>query len=195
MDEDYRSRPLSREEICALAWKLREALGATTIKALPVVKILEYGMHRLFPCFNYCIVPVEEMPGREAVTYPAANEIDIRQDTYEAACRGNPHACFTLAHELGHLVLHTPETITLAYEAVNAEPPRPYESPEWQADAFAGDFLAPPRMLHGLSVDEIAEQFNISRKAAKIQFDHLPHRNWFGPLRPQQLKLPGFERF
>ncbi len=195
MDEDYRSLPLSRNEIRAEAWKLRVALGAEKITALPMVKILEYGMPKLFPGFNYSIVPVAEMPECEAVTYPAANEIDIREDTYDAACLGNPHSCFTLAHEFGHLMLHTPETIILAHEDANAMQARRFESPEWQADAFAGDFLAPLRLLHGLSVDEIAEQFNISRKAAKIQFDHLPHRNWFGPLGPRQLMLPGFERF
>ena len=194
MNDDYRSLPLSRDDIRAEAWKLRVVLGASQAKALPILKILEYGMGRLFPGFNRTIVSKDEMPGREAVTYPAANEIDIREDTYLLAYYGDPRARFTLAHEIGHLILHTPETITLAREAADNTTPLRFESAEWQADAFAGDFLAPPRLLLGLSVDEIAEQFNISRKAAQIQFDHLPHRNWFGPLRPRQLMLPGFER-
>lgn len=193
-DYYYRCPPRSRDEIDAKARKVRATFGVSDVKVLPILRILEYGLPNLFPDFNFRIVPVEEMPGREAVTYPAANEIAVREDTYELAYLGDPRARFTLAHEAGHFFLHPAGTITLARESENAPPPMKYESPEWQADAFAAEFLSPLRLLKGLSVEEIAAQCKISTSAAKIQFERLARQNWFGPLRPQQLMLPGFER-
>lgn len=44
-----------------------------------------------------------------------------------------------------------------------------YSDPEWQANAFAGELLAPHRFLKGKSVDEIANSYGISISAAQVQ--------------------------
>ena len=54
-----------------------------------------------------------------------------------------------MAHELGHLLLHRVETITLAREDGDIPP---YKDPEWQANAFAGELLAPYEYIKDMSI-------------------------------------------
>jgi Zn-dependent peptidase ImmA (M78 family) len=88
----------------------------------------------------------------------------IREDVYEGAVKGNPRDRFTLCHELGHYLLHQPQQISFARGAV----PK-YCDPEWQANTFAGELMAPSNLIQNMTVDEIAEQCGISKTAASIQ--------------------------
>lgn len=191
MNSDYRVRPLSREDIFGKAHALREALGLGRCRIVPIVKVIECGLPQLFDGFNYRIVPKEEMPDREAVTYPAQGEIAIREDTYCKACADDPHARFTLGHELGHFFLHPPGAVYLAVEE-GQQPVKPFLSPEWQANVFAGEFLAPIKLVLGMTSDEIAEKFLVSYSAARIQADFAFSFNCFGHCREREPLLPGF---
>lgn len=193
MNGDYRALPLSRREIVEEARKFRTALGLETCKALPMVGILEHAMPLLFEGFNYIIVPESEMQGREAETYPLSNEIAIREDTYCRLCHDDPHARFTIGHEIGHYVLHTPEKISLAFEDEAARPPRPFESPEWQANVFAGELLAPARMVVGMTVEAIINQFKVSKVVAQKQANLAFSLNQFGHCGLREPFLPGFQ--
>ena len=42
--------------------------------------------------------------------------------------------------------------------------------PEWQANAFAGELMAPKELVMGMWPDEIAEKCGMSLKAAEIQY-------------------------
>ncbi len=193
MNNDYRALPLSRKDIFEKANALRGALGLTEGKSVPIVKVIEYGIAQLIDGFNYRIVSKEDLPGREAVTYPAQNEIVIREDTYSDACAGETRARFTLGHELGHLILHPPWAVYLAEEdSGDTRPTKPFKSPEWQADAFAGEFLAPVKMIIGLTIEEIMERFRVSYSAAKKQSELACSLSWFRHCRPQEQMLPGF---
>ncbi len=83
-------------------------------------------------------------------------------------------AKFTVAHELGHIILgHVrPGSITTA----NREP-SPRDAPEEQAaNQFAARLLAPACVLWGLDVhtpDEIMELCHISRQAAQFRADRM----------------------
>ena len=70
-------------------------------------------------------------------------------------------------HEVGHLFLHTEGS----YKRVdnNYQIPK-YEDPEWQASVFAGEFLAPSYLIENRTVEEIMEDFGVSRACAEIQF-------------------------
>ena len=193
MDEDYCAAPLSREDINRIANRFRDALGFSDRRALPVVKVLEYGLPQLIDGFNYEIVADDELPGREAETYPGECTIKVSQSTYLKACRHDPHARFTLAHEMGHLFLHTPQTLSLAYETDAARQPKIYEKPGWQADAFAAELLAPVRMVHGMDEDEIAREFMVSKTFAERQFDLATRKTLFGHCINRDDLLPGFE--
>ena len=106
------------------------------------------------------------MGAKHGETIPSENRIRIREDVYERACNGYGRDRLTMAHELGHLLLHRVETITLAREDGDISP---YKDPEWQANAFAGELLAPYEYIKDMSVIDIARYYGITEKAASIQ--------------------------
>lgn len=74
----------------------------------------------------------------------------------------------TLAHEIGHYIFHNRQmgVLTRVYPEDNV---KTFEDPEWQATAFAGEFLCPAASTHGLSVQKLAEKFGVSMDAARQQ--------------------------
>lgn len=94
-------------------------------------------------------------------------EIWIRSDTFRGRQR------FTIAHEIGHLMLHP-----LGTEFRDVAPGTVQHSPqEQQANAFAAALLMPkflvqPLMYHSsLSVEEMAQRFDVSVQAMGIRLD------------------------
>ena len=91
---------------------------------------------------NYKIIPYEEMlskyGGADGLSLPESRLIYIREDVYLGADEGVGKDRFTIAHELGHCILHSNEENKMArtYNAL-----KPYESAEWQANCFAGELL------------------------------------------------------
>lgn len=94
---------------------------------------------------------------------------DIPIALYNSACRPE-RIRFTVAHELGHIVLGhiSPGSIT----TVNREP-NPQDDPkETAANQFAARLLAPACVLWGLGLhtaDEIAQICCISKRAAELR--------------------------
>src|SRR5436305_14586074 len=77
----------------------------------------------------------------------------------------------TLAHELGHLVMH-PGAVKLRSEAAIKSETRAFESAEWQAKKFAALFLIPTHIARLFdSPSELAENCQVSAQAARIRFD------------------------
>lgn len=88
---------------------------------------------------------------------------------------------FTVAHELGHIVLgHVGK-----YKLVNREPSSDDNPIEQEANVFASRLLAPACVLWGCKVkssDQIAKLCSISRQAAEYRFERyalLLKRNCF----------------
>lgn len=89
---------------------------------------------------------------------------------------------FTVAHEIGHILLgHLSEGETL-HRNTEQDTPNPKEQ---QANIFARDLLMPATVLHSLGVSsaqEIANICNVSRQSADIRFNRLlelENRNMF----------------
>lgn len=106
-----------------------------------------------------------------------AGALDTRDGTarvYVFAMDPPQRQRFTMAHELGHLMLHD---LSVAYRDKRfREPPTAAESYlETQANRFAADLLIPPWMVralapeHGNSVDSLAAAFNVSRHSMSIR--------------------------
>jgi Zn-dependent peptidase ImmA (M78 family) len=93
----------------------------------------------------------------------------IRPEIYDRAVAGHGRDRMTLAHEVGHLLLHT--EVQLA-RRIGAGPIEAFRDPEWQAKAFAGELMVPrslyPKGKHpsevaallGVSVDAVFTQLN-----------------------------------
>ena len=127
---------------------------------------------------------IETLPvGEEGKYDPGSNEIVLSEETYFALEQGWGRAKFTLAHEIGHAVLHGRYLQkALAGRASTPQYKRSqipaYADPECQANRFASAFLMPePFFWHcmqkGMSVGELAECFGVSLTAAQIRYQAL----------------------
>ncbi len=90
----------------------------------------------------------------------------IRSDVYEGAIKGDCRDRFTLCHEIGHYFLHQPNSISFARGNIPV-----YRDPEWQANTFAGELMAPYDLVKDMKIEEIMEKCGMSRKAATIQYN------------------------
>lgn len=165
-----KAEPLSNDDITFITQYLRKQLRCDSNSPLNILAILEYAMPELSENFNYSIKQQKDMRiNAHAYTDPQTNEIVIREDIYERARLGEGRDRFTIAHEIGHYILHSNEVVALT-RVYPDEKIKPYEDVEWQADAFAGELLCPSSALTpNLTIDEIADKYGVSRQAASAQ--------------------------
>ncbi|MCX6373029.1 MAG: ImmA/IrrE family metallo-endopeptidase [Actinobacteria bacterium] len=82
---------------------------------------------------------------------------------------------FTIAHEIGHFVLHEERCRPVHYGSV-AEAGR---AEEREADAFAAELLMPEPLVreavreHGPDVNRLADRFEVGRKAMQARLREL----------------------
>lgn len=155
--------PMSKNSIRLFAKRFREIFGLENVLYFPIVQFIEWCLPQLD--LNYEIVPITEMGGAYGVTHTGKNVMKIREDVYIGAISGNPRDRFTLCHELGHYLLHTPDRVSFARGDVPA-----YMDPEWQANTFAAEIMAPYHLISKMSVEEIADKCGMSMTAAQIQY-------------------------
>jgi antitoxin HicB len=119
--------------------------------------------------------------------------LGFRPDVWDRAVAGNPRFRFTVAHEIAHAALHAGDLARHRGRAfrdtVNPTQKLPpdvpiYESPEWQANAWAGAVLMPSvavrRSIQNLGPDagdliaqQLAANFQVSLQAATIRLEKL----------------------
>lgn len=148
------------------------------------------ALMRELETFNIHVAPVDQnrLPHAEGETFPNRNgksvEIVLREDAYDALERGGPlenRARATLAHEVGHAVLHVPAlrrigASPVGFRRVDSRQIPAYESSEWQAWVFAGALLAPPRtlsMLPSCTPSVVAKAYSISIEMATSHLKRL----------------------
>jgi hypothetical protein len=165
----YIADPISRKSIRVLTGMLRKVVDLDDEGYFPVMEYFELVLPQIDPLFEYEIVPIQYMK-EYGITYPEKNLIRLREDVYEKAVSGIARDRFTVAHEIGHYFLHKPGSIALA-RARNVDIDRipAYQNPEWQANTFAGELLAPSHIVRGLSIKEIAMNCGVSLDVARIQ--------------------------
>lgn len=162
--------PLSSELIWDLASTVRKgACDAMEIKSarIDVVSALEF-LHNN-ETITMIIVEPHEMPSEYAVASPTTMELYIREDTYCNAANGVPRDRFTLAHELGHLILHqnAPQQYASTRSIISNH--HYTEDAEWQANEFAAMFLIDRTNKPAIQTPRlIAETFGVSFEVAGI---------------------------
>ena len=165
----YKAEPLSNDDIISLTQHIRKLLGCGSDTPLNIVAILEFAMPKMYEKFDISIKTQQEMKvDTHAYTDPNTNQIVIREDIYDRARHGEGRDRFTIAHEIGHYILHNSSLLTLTRVYQN-EVVKPYEDVEWQADAFAGELLCPSFAIKDLSVEEAARKYGVSLQAARTQ--------------------------
>ena len=129
---------------------------------------MELVLPSIIPDFSYEYLTVTEMGNLHGETYPSKNVIRIREDVYERAINGEGRDRMTIAHEIGHLLLHEDTEISLC-RADPYQHMKPYEDPEWQADCLGGELLASSYLIRGMSPLEVVTKCAVSLQAAQIQ--------------------------
>lgn len=166
--QDYRVPPMTRNAIRGLTNILRSIVKIDELY-FPIIKFLEFALPKVIPDFILEISPVDKMGETHGLTFPQKSLIILREDVYNGADEGNGRDRMTVAHEIGHLLMH--KNIAFA----RADPDvmiKAYESSEWQAKCFSGELLIPhkhSRVLKNMSVIEIASVCGVSMEAANYQ--------------------------
>lgn len=160
----HRVSPLSNEKIKAYAHRLRDALQISKHSYLRLDVLLE-GLVAS-ESIDLEVVEDHELPKRYAVTYPDKNKIIIQLSIYEALCAGDNHARFTIAHELGHLIMHRNQMAYARSKVAGSH--KIYEDSEWQADVFASHFLIDSRLVtRSMGSDDISRTSGVSLSASE----------------------------
>ena len=158
-----KAEALSRKDIRKTVDTLRSFLEINIEQSVKIVQLFESFLPVIG--FDYEIVEDKELKNNYAETDLNRDIIRVRESVYNGATEGNYRDRFTIAHEIGHAILHKNRTF-LCRENENL---KPYEDPEWQANTFAGELLVPNNMILNKSIQEISETYKVSREVAAIQ--------------------------
>ncbi|GEC40126.1 hypothetical protein JOH52_002813 [Sinorhizobium meliloti] len=172
--QDFVVPPRSWDNIHSVAERLRSIIGLERSPYVPVIDILEKVLDYQLNIVRFEVGTFVEMDGAEGLTDPSGHFIQIREDVYEAAVNGDGRARFTVAHEMGHLFLHT--GVPLARTTRDAV--APFKRSEPQANQFAAEFLMPRHLqIRGSSHYDIARNHGVSDEAARNRFNFLRGKN------------------
>jgi Zn-dependent peptidase ImmA (M78 family) len=140
-----------------------------TTPKFPIVEVLEHVLPTLIPEYELEICDCDEMGVNHGLTYPEDSRIKLREDIYDRACEGEGRDRMTLAHELGHLLLHR----NVGFARIDRDATVPsYMDSEWQANCFGGELLMCARHVHRCkSASEAERLFGVSSQAASTQWE------------------------
>jgi hypothetical protein len=164
------ARARGRKEIRNYAQLVRQ-LAATRLghsgPYFPIVEFIEGVLPQLDGDFTFEVCDSVDMGDNHGLTIPSQKVIRIRNDIYEGAIAGRGRDRDTLAHELGHYILHD----DIAYPRQMQESAIPaYKSAEWQAKAFSGELLVDARLIGQFqTADEVAQGCGVSVDCARYQ--------------------------
>ena len=171
--------------------RVRKALGAGPDEMLPGLRLFEslerYAVYigETRVRLTYLISDLPRGVEARALYLQASEEIALAlsPESYEGLEQEKPRPRFSLAHEIGHAVLHPKVLYRLATipeeRAALARGDfgtlRPFQDVEWQANAFAAALLVPADGLEvlsnrgRLSADVVARTFGVSSECARIR--------------------------
>lgn len=176
------AKPLKTIDIRNVAHFTRKKLLETSddksinmVKALDALtfKFSRYG-------FNYVVLPDDDsifQKWEEAKTDITTGTIYFKESIIEQAahkryCRAN----FTIAHEIGHFILHRVLNLMNFSRTTSPAQPRVFEDPEWQADTFASELLMPYEQCQSLTSKEIRRKYHVTMSAAQTRYNKI-HKN------------------
>ena len=182
MSDDYRVPRRSNKEIRAEAFGAKRFYDTDKRRPINIIRCLRSGRiltRRGRRTLDYKIVDDELMGDRDGKTEFTADAvaISVKRSVDQKAFWGDGRARMTLAHELGHGVMHYGVTMFRSSGAVGATDlsrASASESAEHQAKVFASAFLIDDEVAATLSSpEEISTEFLVSLEAAEICFERL----------------------
>lgn len=170
----YRVSPRKKKDLRTMAEGWWSGLRLTGDR-FPIVDVVDVGLSKHFgDRYTFAILEKHQMGDSHGLTDPDQLIMLIRRDVYDGACQGKGRDRFTLAHELGHLLLHSGHRYLERIDP-NAAPTPPthkkYEDSEWQADTFAAELLMPVHVVKKCAgPDQLANLAGVSYQAADVRF-------------------------
>lgn len=160
---NFSAQPMSTKSIYELTNKIKSVLNIPSDTNFPIVKIMESEiLEKLFK-FTFEILPDAEFPYNFEATTDIKNKIVYcKESVYNLACENDGRSLFTLAHELGHVTLHSDIT---KLNRDSSKDKKAYLDPEWQANTFASSLLIPIEECNHLSDNDIISKYNVSGSA------------------------------
>ena len=159
------------QEIRALAHQMRDLLAQSRFNStqVPIAELLDYL--RDSGQIEFILLEDHELPSEYAVSSPNQKIIRCRESVYERALDGNARDKFTLAHELGHTLMHQNTNPEFARSQLDSG--HHYtEDAEWQANTYASELLVDSRQLEGInSPRDIEKRFGVSFESAGYIYD------------------------
>ncbi len=164
------AKPLSKKQIRHFVGGVRGALGISNHVCVDVEQLIDIVLPRAIPQFHYDVREPSYMADKHGEADPADMRISLREDVYDGMVAGNGRDRFTVLHEIGHLFLHQSDRIVLNRQTSH-EKLKAYKDPEWQADFFAGEFLAFHGFVNRFSGPrEMALAMGLSERAAQVRW-------------------------
>jgi Zn-dependent peptidase ImmA (M78 family) len=157
--------PKSPEQVRAIAQELRRQLGIQHQHA-PDISLLFYRMRALYPKFKLKEVKDSDLPDMEAKAYSGAFMLKVREGIMNALrTYGDARSRFTVAHELGHLLLGHPGN------QARGRPGKKVSTAQMvlenEANLFASEFLIPTNLLdRSFTTGRISQSFQVSLDVA-----------------------------
>ena len=160
--------PTSRQAIRTHARNIRRSLGVEDKLYFDIGHFVERVMPEVYPEFVFEVCTEAEMGNLHGETIPSEHKIRIREDVYIGACEGRGRDRLTMAHEVGHFFMHDESSVVFCKADPNEKIPH-FRDPDWQADVFGGELLAPSYLINGMNVSEIHEICVVSTACADRQ--------------------------
>lgn len=158
-------------QIEQLAATVRRVLGIPAEGRIAMQPILEHALDVIFEDGHFEVLEDHEMAGAEARVSTYEPVISLSARTYRQLQKSDARARMTVAHEVGHLLMHCAMPV-----AMNSGTYDPRRDPEWQADMFAAALLMPrTAFIKMASINQAMQVFGVSRSAAVQRARRLKH--------------------
>ena len=168
----YEVPPISWGEIDDITETIRLRMNLLDQPYFPIGEYLELVMSNKLRLFDVEVMFREEMPNEYSTVSRDGRLLRVREDVYEGLWRGTGHSRFTLAHELGHMVMHC--TGIEVYALASGQYVPGYRNSEAQANYFASSLLMPKKFFSANDDPfSVSKRHGVSRPAALHRLKYL----------------------
>ena len=175
MSDDFVAH-IPDEEIARIALRARAQLLLGETPKVSMIRVLEIGIPQLFPDYELHIDPPEQMGDVEAYVANFPPRTVVSEPVYKAAFADHKRSRFTLAHELGHLLLHLKylQNADGRSERSNSYNLSFVPRSERQANRFAVHFLMPASIVRRFpDPDRLSAACGVNRDVAERRLEEL----------------------